>query len=169
MASLSRHCPSVPSEPCAPATRSFPLPHYLCAPSFHVLAHQSRPKLLKFRPLFSSSCAPFHFPYPVSPVFCRSYQNCRGVYQQFPFRNSPLRARCGRRLPRLGRCVNSVLPVTCHGPRITVPFPIPFLFTLLRTLCALLHSPRPQPLCFQAIPHSLPKTTRGGGRSRCYS
>jgi len=31
MASLSRHCPSVPSEPCAPATRSFPLPQYFCA------------------------------------------------------------------------------------------------------------------------------------------
>src|SRR6266704_4214188 len=38
--------------------------------------------------------------------------------------------------------------------------PIPFLFTLLRTL---LHSPKTQPFCFQAIPHSLPKITRGGG------
>src|SRR6266581_7579218 len=46
MASLSRHCPSVPSELCVPATRSFPLPQGLCALSFHVLAHQSRAKLL---------------------------------------------------------------------------------------------------------------------------
>src|SRR6266700_2558415 len=46
MASLSRHCPSVPSELCVPATRSFPLPQGLCALSFHVLSHQSRAKLL---------------------------------------------------------------------------------------------------------------------------
>ncbi len=36
-----------------------------------------------------------------------------------------------------------------------------FLFTLLRTL---LRSPKTQPFSFQALPHSLPKTTRGGGR-----
>ena len=29
--------------------------------------------------------------------------------------------------------------------------------------CAFLHSPKTQPFCFQAIPHSLPRTTRGGG------
>ncbi len=46
------------------------------------------------------------------------------------------------------------------------PFPIPysqhlilFLFTCLRTLP---HSTKTQPLYFQAIPHSLPKTTRRG-------
>src|SRR5712664_3133606 len=38
--------------------------------------------------------------------------------------------------------------------------PIPFLFTLLRTL---LHLRKTQLLCFQMFPHSLPKTTRGGG------
>src|SRR5216684_2136207 len=37
---------------------------------------------------------------------------------------------------------------------------IPFLFTFLRTL---LHSGKAQPFYFQSIPHSLPKTTRGGG------
>src|ERR1700674_2891210 len=42
----------------------------------------------------------------------------------------------------------------------TVFRPIPFLFTLLRTL---LHSPKTQLLCFHAIPHSLPKTPGGGG------
>src|SRR5260370_20484820 len=36
-----------------------------------------------------------------------------------------------------------------------------FLFILLRTL---LHSQNCQPFCFQAIPHSLPTTTRGAGR-----
>src|SRR6267143_2986497 len=38
--------------------------------------------------------------------------------------------------------------------------PIPFLFTLLRTL---LRAPKTQLLCFQAIPHSFPKTPGGGG------
>jgi len=38
-----------------------------------------------------------------------------------------------------------------------------FLFTLLRTL---LRSPKTQPFSFQALPHSLPKTTRGGGVRR---
>src|SRR5260370_12770278 len=38
--------------------------------------------------------------------------------------------------------------------------PIPFLFKPLRTL---LHSPKTQLLSFQAIPHSLAKTTGGGG------
>ncbi len=38
--------------------------------------------------------------------------------------------------------------------------PIPFLFTLLRTL---LQAPKTQLLCFQAIPHSFPKTPGGGG------
>jgi hypothetical protein len=37
---------------------------------------------------------------------------------------------------------------------------IPFPFTFLRTL---LHSCKAQPFSFQAFPHSLPKTTRGGG------
>jgi len=69
MASLSRHCRSVPPEPCSPATRSFPLPQYLCASSFHVLASRSRTKVLKFRSLFSSGYALFQVPYPVSPVF----------------------------------------------------------------------------------------------------
>jgi hypothetical protein len=37
--------------------------------------------------------------------------------------------------------------------------PIPFLFTLLRTL---LRSPKTQPLCFQSIPNSFHKTPGGG-------
>ncbi|SRR5260370_37900303 len=39
---------------------------------------------------------------------------------------------------------------------------IPFFFRLLRTL---LHSQKTQPFCFQAIPHSLPKTLGVGARS----
>src|SRR5258706_10675915 len=54
--------------------------------------------------------------------------------------------------------VSSVL--TSNPPRSNVFGPIPFVFTLLRTL---LHSSRTQPIYFQALPHSLPKNTRGGG------
>src|SRR5260370_33322094 len=50
---------------------------------------------------------------PVSPVFAASYENCRGMYQQFPFWNS-------------ARAV--VNPIPCSLP------PIPFPFTLMRTL-----------------------------------
>jgi hypothetical protein len=42
--------------------------------------------------------------------------------------------------------------------------PIPFRFTLLRTL---LYCPKTQPFCFQAIPNSLPKTP-GVGWGHCY-
>src|SRR6266851_4088725 len=70
-------------------------------------------------------------------------------------------------------CHTSDIPpgVTLASPTLGLPHPqafqrflqlspIPFLFTFLRTL---LHSPKTQPFCFQAIPHSLPRTTRGGG------
>src|SRR5216684_2486488 len=43
--------------------------------------------------------------------------------------------------------------------------PIPFLFTLFQTL---LHSPKSQLFCFQAIPNSFTKTP-GGGRISCPS
>src|SRR5260370_20830123 len=52
------------------------------------------------------------------------------------------------------------LPMS-HPPVPLSHFPaIPFIFILLRTL---LHSPKLQPFCFQALPHFLPKPTRGGG------
>jgi hypothetical protein len=60
------------------------------------------------------------------------------------------------------RGVEGILPVPerFHLERsqgaITLKF---FLFTLLRTL---LHSRKTQPFSFQALAHSLPKTTRGG-------
>jgi hypothetical protein len=52
-------------------------------------------------------------------------------------------------------------PSTFGPPHVSTCFrPIPFLFTFLRTL---LHSAKAQPFYFQSFPHSLPKTTRGGG------
>src|SRR5712664_502391 len=52
-------------------------------------------------------------------------------------------------------------PSTFGPPHVSTCFRrIPFLFTFLRTL---LHSTKAQPFYFQSFPHSLPKTTRGGG------
>ncbi len=72
------------------------------------------------------------------PCVCHSYENCR-VYTN----NSHYGT---QRLPTTG-CIPYPIP------------PISFLFTFLHTL---LHSSKSQLFCFQSIPHSLPKTTRGG-------
>src|SRR5260370_15080597 len=84
MVSLNRHCPSVPSEPGAPATRSLQKPRT-------TVSVQSR--------------------------------------RQFPAKH------------------------VVFSPNLC-------FFMLLRTI---LHSPKTQLLCIQSVPHSLPKTTRGGG------
>src|SRR5260370_18637577 len=63
------HDSAVPAEPCASATRSFTLVQYLDACPSYFLTSRSRSKVLKFRSLFPSVYALFHFPYPVSPVF----------------------------------------------------------------------------------------------------
>src|SRR5260370_12144326 len=57
--------------------------------------------------------------------------------------------------------MGGVCPLTFGPSHVSTSFRlIPFLFTFLRTL---LHSGKAQPFYFQSIPHSLPKTTRGGG------
>jgi len=94
-----------------------------------------------------SNVSTFGFPYTLPSsvsrnlFVCHSYENCRGVYQQFPFWNElDLSAPRGQSSPSaLLKCL---------------------LFTSLRTL---LHEPISQPFCFQLFPHSLSKTTRGGG------
>src|SRR5260370_15004870 len=73
---------------------------------------------------------------------CHSYENCRGVYQQFPFWNSSR-----------STGYSNLEPPTSNL----------CLFTFLRTL---LHSQKTQLVCFHAIPHSFPKTP-GGGTSLC--
>src|SRR6266567_9484431 len=137
---------------------------------------------------------------------CRSCENCRGVYQQFPFwnsilanqgihsaipyplspnsrichtsENSPVSPAIATdpktHLSKSCICHTSDIPpgVALASPTLGLPHPqafqrflqlspIPYTFKLLRTL---LHSPKTQPFCFQALPHSLPKTTQGGGR-----
>jgi len=76
---LIRHDSSVPCEPCSPARRSFQLPQNLCARPELFTAIRSRPTILDFRSLFSSGCALFHFPYPVSPVLA-TLAKTAGVY-----------------------------------------------------------------------------------------
>jgi hypothetical protein len=117
-----------------------------------------------------SNIPTFGFPYllPSSvsrkSFACHSYENCRGVYQQFPFwlalsraegfTQSDLREGNIHRSPLAAR-----LPRSCRGH-----WPLSFnscLFTLLRTLLRL---QKTQPVSFQATPNSLQKTTRGGGR-----
>src|SRR5216683_4645012 len=57
--------------------------------------------------------------------------------------------------------MGGVYPLTFGPSHVSTRFRlIPFLFAFLRTL---LHSGKAQPFYFQSIPHSLPKTTRGGG------
>src|SRR6266478_5964267 len=112
------------------------------------------------------------------PFACHSYENGRGVYQQFPFRNSALSSR--QPSPRLLRrrhqflplcalcvlfdlCIKSFLSTFNFGLSTSASLrPIPFLFKLLRTL---LHCAKPYPLSFHAILDSLHKTPGGGGGS----
>src|SRR5260370_6691139 len=65
----------VPCEPCPPATRSFQPFQYPYALPRCLLIDRSCAKALNFPSLFSSGCALFHFPYPVSPVFAASMRN----------------------------------------------------------------------------------------------
>src|SRR5437667_6163371 len=90
-------------------------------------------------PFSSTSRSPYALPSSVyrKPCVCHSYENRRGVGIIFPLWKT-------------------------LGPRlreVSLSFKL-FLFTLLRTL---LHSPRTQLVCFQTIPHSLRKNTRGWG------
>ena len=79
----------------------------------------------------------FQVPYPTSPVFA-ALTKTPGVWGHSS---------------HFGTCRRADVSMCRH-------FPIPFLFTFLRTL---LHSQKTQPVSFQALPHSLPETTRVGG------
>src|SRR5713226_6365463 len=77
------------------------------------------------------------------------------------------------------RQLTSQIPLVTHPPRprrgfaslhrflsdLFTPSPSSISFTSY-SLRTLLHLPKDQPLCFQAIPHSLRKTTGGGGRAQ---
>src|SRR6266566_5438652 len=94
---------------------------------------------------------------------CHSYENCRGVYQQFPIWNSllsNLHSPGGRTraCPRWRAC--SPLTKSCPPRRATFSLRFhlsPFLSSSCTLFCAFLHSPETQPFYFQPIPHSLRK------------
>jgi hypothetical protein len=93
--------------------------------------------------LFLASHLPYLLPSSVSrkSFACHSYENCRGAYQQFPFWNASAPSEAAGR--------SSLAAILKF-----------FLFKSLRTL---LRSRKTQLVSFQALPNSLPKTTRGGG------
>ena len=88
-------------------------------------------------PFFPCGCPVFHLPYALpssvsrKPIVCHSYENCRGVYQQFPSWNevqSP--------------STSSACSSTGHGTRITSHVPCSFFLTSLPLSYLSLRSPR---------------------------
>ena len=141
----------------------------------HLLCHKENEQ--------SNFHSPYTLPSSVSrkSFACHSYENTGGVGVFFPFWNSSnsLTTLSSSFLfirLRIAKSCNALALIfipNCRGP---LPFDaqtlghpevqtmlrsIPFPFKLLRTL---LHSRKSQLLYFQSIPHSLRKTTGGGGR-----
>jgi hypothetical protein len=107
----------------------------------------------------------FHSPYTLpssvshKSFACHSYENTGGVGVFFPFWNSSLSV---FRLAWQAVRSSLNLPAFKSANAPTSLGPIPFLSISLRTL---LHLRKTQLFSFQELPHSLPKTTRGGGRA----
>ena len=97
------------------------------------------PRIMARETRFKSvACALFHFPYPLSPLLATLTKT----------------AGCVPTIPILELATHhSSLPTVLKS----------FLFIFLRTL---LHAQKSQPFCFQVIPHSLRKNTRGVGVSQ---
>src|SRR6266478_1388856 len=97
-----------------------------------------------------------HLPYVLpscvsrNPFVCHSYENCRGVYQQFPFWNSTFARSAHYR---------SKIPTWSERDTPNTPLVLNFFsFRFLRTLLHVLYSPKTQLISFQEITHSLTKT-----------
>ncbi len=130
-------------------------------------------------PLSSNSLRIISFadPHSLNPAESHRYKNVhgRGYLQLADLASFKIPSRIHLFFQSLAQCpsCNSFVLMVFHfhGGGVCVPSstfrlptfrrfrPIPSLFTAFRTL---LHSPKPQPVCFQAIPHSLPKTPGGG-------
>src|SRR6266478_2379204 len=102
-----------------------------------------------------------HLPYVLpscvsrNPFVCHSYENCRGVYQQFPFWNSTFARSAHYR---------SKIPTWSERDTPNTPLVLNFFsFRFLRTLLHFLYSPKTKLFSFQEITHSLTKT-QGWGR-----
>jgi hypothetical protein len=101
-----------------------------------------------------ASHLPYALPSSVScnSLVCRSYENCRGVYQQFPFWNA------------LTPPATILSKSRCHTSLAT--HSSSFFSTSCALFCIFLHPAKTQLVSFQTFPHSLPKTTRVGGGGR---
>jgi hypothetical protein len=109
--------------------------------SFHSHPRKSSRFSAKLHPKSSfhiSALRALRFSVSHNPFVCHSYENNRGVSQQFPFWNSTSSARYSNLQPPTSNLC---------------------LFTLFRTL---LHSPKTQLFSFHAIPHSFAETPGGG-------
>jgi len=124
--------------------------HHSPCPARCHLAGKSHTKALEFPSLFSSGCALFHFPYPASLLFA-TLTETTGVCTN----SSHSGTRHYRWTP--------VPPLPCL-PLFPIHYPLSPLFSYSCALfCTFLHASKTQLFSFQAIPHSLPKNTRGWG------
>ena len=96
-----------------------------------------------------TSSFPYALPSSVccNSFVCRSYENYRGVYQQFPFWNESTRSNVEESL------------ITRHHIQV-LSFQI--LAHSFELRCTFLHSRKTQLVSFQALPHSLQKNTHSG-------
>ena len=155
--------------------------------NYRLHSRQSRwPRLLPYNSLtsitrsLSSTSFISHLPYllPSSVSYnsfvCHSYENCRGVYQQFPFRNYEL---CARQPDQFARSCRSFLPlwalsvlwdlcVSLFFQLSTLDSQPLFPPTHLLSFQIFAHSfalsctfKKTQLVSFQAIPDSLPKNS----------
>jgi len=118
-----------------------------CPYALTVTLHNRFPRSrAKTHPFKSAAYALFQVPYPINPLFATLTKT----------------AGCTPTIPILKPSACALI-----NP---MPFPTPYPLSFhilahsLALFCTFLHSSKTQLFCFQALPHSLPKTTRGGGR-----
>ena|SRR2546425_11979047 len=151
--------------------------HAVPSSSFNIAV--PRPVNLPGRTNKANSHSPYTLPSSVSckSFACHSYENYRGVHQQFPFwlapssveaftlpapasSGTPAEGNSPRAYPERGR-----RRPTSHSPLYSTSF----FSHSCALFCAFLHFPKTQLLSFQAIPHSLQKTWGCGGGAQIAS
>jgi len=104
-----------------------------------------------------SNIPTFSFPYALpssvsrNPFVCHSYENCRGVYQQFPFRNSNS---CARQpaLNKLGSWSRSALPLCALY--VLCDLCVKSFFSFFDLQLSTLNFCSPHLFSFHTLPHS---------------
>ncbi len=144
-----------------PVERSpgFPFSHSITSRSL------ARPGLsacsLQHSNLQPSNVLTFGFPYLLpssvscNSFVCHSYENCRGVYQQFPFRNTFTTSTPSSTFRR------SEMRTIQHASELSLVHS--YCCALFCTFCTFLHSAETQLVCFHALPNSLSKNAGQGG------